>query len=76
MKKYTETLIKQDSGLAQQIEQYLKKKAIAEEMKQAEKDQDEEETYREDEDNDYVELFEAIERDREADQLLYDEEDE
>lgn len=77
MKKYTETLIKQDSGLAQQIEQYLKKKAIAEEMKQAEKEQEAEDiTYREDEDNDYVELFEAIERDREADQLLYDEEDE
>lgn len=77
MKKYTETLIKQDSGLAQQIEQYLKKKAIAEEMKQVEKEQETEDiTYREDEDNDYVELFEAIERDREADQLLYDEEDE
>jgi dTDP-D-glucose 4,6-dehydratase len=76
MKKYTETLIKQDSGLAQQIEQYLKKKEIAEEMKQAEQEKENDEAYREDEDDDYVELFEAIERDREADELLYDEEDE
>ena len=74
MKTYTRNLIEQDSGLAQQIEQYLKKKMIAEEMKQAEREDGE--NYREDQDNDYVELFEAIERDREADELLYEEEDE
>ena len=76
MKTYTRHLIEQDSGLAQQIEQYLKKKAIAEEMKQSEQEKENGESYREDQDEDYVELFEAIERDREEDELLYEEDDE
>ena len=45
-------------------------------MKQSEQEKENGESYREDQDEDYVELFEAIERDREEDELLYEEDDE
>ena len=74
LKEYTNTLIKQDAGLSQQIEQYIKKKEIAEEQKRN-KEQAKEAgmDYVELEDEDYAEFYESLESQKEEDEKIYKE---
>ena len=74
LKEYTNTLIKQDAGLSQQIEQYIKKKEIAEEQKRN-KEQAKEAgmDYVEIEDEDYAEFYENLEAQKEEDEKIYQE---
>lgn len=74
LKEYTNTLIKQDAGLSQQIEQYIKKKEIAEEQKRN-KEQAKEAgmDYVELEDEDYAKFYESLESQKEEDEKIYQE---
>lgn len=74
LKEYTNTLIKQDAGLSQQIEQYIKKKEIAEEQRKN-KEQAKEIgiDYVEIEDEDYAEFYESLEFQKEQDKKIYQE---
>ncbi len=67
MQEYTKKLIEQDSGLAQQIEQYIKKKDIEEEKRRAEKDALDNYDPAEIEDNDIEEFYAAIEEQKKQD---------
>ena len=72
LKQYNKSLIYEDKSLADEIEQYLKKKEIAEEMKRdkeeaKEKGLDQVELS----DDDYIKFKEAIEKDKEEDKKLY-----
>ena len=74
LKEYTNSLIKQDAGLSSQIEQYIKKKEIAEEQKKnkeiaKEKGMD----YVELDDEDYAEYYGDIENQIEEDEKVYKE---
>ena len=74
LKEYTNTLIKQDAGLSQQIEQYIKKKEIAEEQKKN-KEQAKESgmDYVELNDDDYAEFYDNLEAQREEDEKIFKE---
>lgn len=77
LKRYNKSLIYEDKALAQEIEQYLKKKEIADQMKRDRAEaraQGWDETQIED--DDYLEFRESIEQDIERDQFLNDEEEE
>ena len=74
LKEYTNSLIKQDAGLSSQIEQYIKKKEIAEEQRKnkelaKEKGMD----YVELDDEDYAEYYDDIENQIEEDEKVYKE---
>ena len=74
LKEYTNTLIKQDAGLSQQIEQYIKKKEIAEEQrKNKEQAKETGVDYVEIEDEDYAEFYESLEFQKEQDKKIYQE---
>ena len=74
LKEYTNTLIKQDAGLSQQIEQYIKKKEIAEEQrKNKEQAKEAGVDYVEIEDEDYAEFYESLEFQKEQDKKIYQE---
>lgn len=76
LKSYTNSLIKEDAGLAQQIEQYIKRKEIAESQKKNRQQAlDEGLTCVEIDDNDIKEYYEDIEEQRIADAKLYEEEE-
>ena len=77
LKRYNKSLIYEDKALAQEIEQYLKKKEIADQMKRDRAEaraQGWDETQVED--DDYLEFRESIEQDIKHDQSLNDEEEE
>ena len=72
LKQYNKSLIYEDKSLADEIEQYLKKKEIAEEMKKdkveaKEKGLDQVELS----DEDFIKFKEAIEKDKEQDKKIY-----
>lgn len=74
LKEYTNTLIKQDAGLSQQIEQYIKKKEIAEEQKKnKELAKENGMDYVELEDEDYAEFYNNLESQKEEDEKIYQE---
>lgn len=74
LKEYTNTLIKQDAGLSQQIEQYIKKKEIAEEQKKnKELAKEAGMDYVEIEDEDYAEFYDSLEAQKEEDEKIYQE---
>ena len=74
LKEYTNTLIKQDAGLAQQIEQYLKKKEITEEQKKNKQLAKEAGLdYVEIEDEDVEDFYEDLEKQKEEDAKLFKE---
>ena len=76
LKEYTNNLIRQDVGLSQQIEQYIKRKEIAEEQKKSKQDaKDKGMDYVELEDEDYAKYYEEIELQKQKDAELYAEED-
>lgn len=76
LKQYTNSLITQDAGLAQQIEQYIKRKEIAEEQKrnkqQAKENGDD---VVELNDEDFAAYHQQQEEEKEQDRLLYEEDD-
>ena len=75
LKEYTSNLIKQDVGLSQQIEQYIKRKEIAEEQKRNKQDaKDKGMDYVELNDEDYAKYYDDLELQREEDAKLYEEE--
>lgn len=75
LKQYNKSLIYEDKSLADEIEQYLKNKAAADQMK---KDREEAKKQGLDQveltDQDYIDFQEAIEEDREKDRELYKQE--
>jgi hypothetical protein len=74
LKEYTNTLIKQDAGLSQQIEQYIKKKEIAEEQrKNKEQAKEAGMDYVELDDEDYAEFYENLESQKKEDEKIYKE---
>lgn len=77
LKQYTNSLITQDAGLAQQIEQYIKRKEIAEEQKRNKQQAKENgEDFVELDDADFAAYREQQEEELEHDRLLYEEDDE
>ena len=76
LKEYTNNLIRQDVGLSQQIEQYIKRKEIAEEQKKNKQDaKDKGMDVVELNDEDYAKYYDDLELQRQKDAELYAEED-
>ena len=76
LKEYTNNLIRQDVGLSQQIEQYIKRKEIAEEQKKNKQDaKDKGMDYVELNDEDYAKYYDDLELQRQKDAALYADED-
>lgn len=74
LKEYTNSLIKQDAGLAQQIEQYIKRKEIAEEQKRNKQQaKDNGDDYVEIEDEDIQEFYDRIDMEKLEDEKIYKE---
>lgn len=74
LKQYTHSLITQDAGLAQQIEQYIKRKEIAEEQKKnRQQAMDNGDYVVEIEDEDIENYYNQIEEERLEDEKLYEE---
>lgn len=74
LKEYTNSLIKQDAGLAQQIEQYIKRKEIAEEQKKNKQQaKDNGDDCVEIEDEDIKEFYDRIDREKLEDEKIYEE---
>ena len=72
LKQWNKSLIYEDKSLADEIEQYLKKREIAEAMKRDKEEAKEKGMdYVELTDEDYVKFQEAIEKDKEEDKKLY-----
>jgi hypothetical protein len=72
LKAYNKSLIYEDKSLAEEIEQYLKNKQSAEEMKRDRAEAKEKGLdYVELEDEDYMEFKNAIEKDKQRDSQLY-----
>ena len=77
LKTYTNTLIKEDAGLAQQIEMYIKKKEITEEQKKnREQALEEGESFVEIKDADISEYYAMLEEQKKQDEKLFQEEEE
>ena len=73
LKTYTSNLIKEDLGLAQQIELYIKKKEIAEEQKKNRIQAKEEGlNYVELKDEDYAEFYEALDQQKAEDAEFFE----
>ena len=73
LKNYTSNLIKEDAGLAQQIEQYIKKKEIAEEQERnRQKAINNNENYVEINDKDIEDYYSNIEAQLQQDKLLFE----
>lgn len=73
LKQYTNSLITQDAGLAQQIEQYIKKKEIAEEQKKNRQQAlDNGDTLVEITDDDVAEYYNQLEEERYQDEKLFE----
>ena len=76
LKEYTNTLIKQDAGLSQQIEAYIKRKEIAEEQKKNKNEAKEKGlNYVELDDKDYVEYYNSLDEQRKMDSEIFNEEE-
>lgn len=74
LKKYTSNLIKEDLGLAQQIESYIKKKEITEEQKKNRTQAREEGLdYVELTDEDYIEFYETLDQQKNEDEEFFEE---
>lgn len=74
LKEYTDTLIRQDAGLSQQIEQYIKKKEIAEELKKnKEQVKESGNDCVEIEDKDYIQFYEDLNSQKEEDEKIFKE---
>lgn len=72
LKQWNKSLIYEDKSLADEIEQYLKKREIAEEMKRDKKEAEEKGLdHVELSDEDYIKFQEAIEKDKEEDKKIY-----
>ena len=77
LKAYNKSLIYEDKSLAEEIEQYLKNKQSAEEMKRDRANAKEQGLdHVELEDDDYVAFREALQQDIDKDAELYDEQEE
>lgn len=73
LKDYTRSLVYEDTALARQIEDYIKKREIAEVMKREKEEAKKKGREVQVSDQDYIEHFHRLEEEREQDQTIYQE---